>query len=181
MHGLGFLNSLTHHSPLSDHLIATLRKKGQVTGSDQDLDNVFVSRTDTPSWPKHFTHSATDILFSYHPSLKKFVLFMNLSKLQEAVEGRGAWHVVVHGVTESQTWLRTTTEATQMVWIWKSPHRGKFSCRVRHSVHLARERNKFYYVWPLRFCGWFCLLQCSTVLDNAFDYNSLSEYYNFLK
>ena len=26
---------------------------------------------------------------------------MNLSKLQETVEDRGAWHAAVHGVTES--------------------------------------------------------------------------------
>ena len=30
---------------------------------------------------------------------------MNLSKLQELVEDREAWHAVVHGVTKSQTWL----------------------------------------------------------------------------
>ena len=28
---------------------------------------------------------------------------MNLSKLQETVEDRGAWRAAVHGVTESQT------------------------------------------------------------------------------
>ena len=28
---------------------------------------------------------------------------MNLSKLQETVKGRGAWHAVVHGVAESDT------------------------------------------------------------------------------
>ena len=28
---------------------------------------------------------------------------MNLSKLQEVVEDRGAWHATVHGVTESDT------------------------------------------------------------------------------
>ena len=28
---------------------------------------------------------------------------MNLSKLQETVEDRGAWHAVVHGVTKSWT------------------------------------------------------------------------------
>ena len=27
---------------------------------------------------------------------------MNLSKLQEMVKDRGAWHVAVHGVTESR-------------------------------------------------------------------------------
>ena len=31
---------------------------------------------------------------------------MSLSKLQETVKDRGAWHVAVHGVTESGTQLR---------------------------------------------------------------------------
>ena len=30
---------------------------------------------------------------------------MNLSKLWEIVEDRGAWHAVVHGVAKSQAWL----------------------------------------------------------------------------
>ena len=30
---------------------------------------------------------------------------MNLSKLQEIVEGRGAWRAIIHGVTKSQTEL----------------------------------------------------------------------------
>ena len=30
-------------------------------------------------------------------------LNMSLSKLQEIVKGREAWHAVVHGVTKSQT------------------------------------------------------------------------------
>ena len=29
----------------------------------------------------------------------------NLSKLQEIVENRGAWHAAVHGVAKSSTWL----------------------------------------------------------------------------
>ena len=37
---------------------------------------------------------------------------MNLSKLQEIVKDREAWHIAVHGITESETWLRdwTTTK-----------------------------------------------------------------------
>jgi len=31
---------------------------------------------------------------------------MNLSRLQEIVEDRGAWHAAVHGVAKSQTGLR---------------------------------------------------------------------------
>ena len=35
---------------------------------------------------------------------------MNLSKLQELVKDREAWHAVVHGVAKSRTWLSDWTE-----------------------------------------------------------------------
>ena len=31
-------------------------------------------------------------------------IYVNLSKLREIVEDRGAWHAAVHGVTKSWTW-----------------------------------------------------------------------------
>ena len=40
---------------------------------------------------------------------------MNLSKLQELVMDRGAWHAAVHGVTKSRTWLSDWTGL--IVWI----------------------------------------------------------------
>ena len=41
---------------------------------------------------------------------------MNLSKLQEMVKDRKAWHAAVHGVAKSQTWLSDWMELTD----WKS-------------------------------------------------------------
>ena len=35
---------------------------------------------------------------------------LSLSKLQELVMDREAWHAVIHGVTKSQTWLSDWTE-----------------------------------------------------------------------
>ena len=34
---------------------------------------------------------------------------MNLSKLQDIVKDRSTWHIAVHEVTKSQTWLSTST------------------------------------------------------------------------
>ena len=39
---------------------------------------------------------------------------MNLSKLWETVDDRGAWHAAVHGVTKSQTRLSNWTRTTSM-------------------------------------------------------------------
>ena len=49
---------------------------------------------------------------------------MNLSKLQEILEDRGAWRATIHGVTKSQTWLNNWTKATMVragyaKWSWR--------------------------------------------------------------
>ena len=45
---------------------------------------------------------------------------MNLSKLQEIVKDREAWHAAEHGVTKSQTqfmdWKTTTTKINPKAW-----------------------------------------------------------------
>ena len=42
---------------------------------------------------------------------------MNLSKLGEIVEDRGAWHTAVHGVTKESQWLKTTTYRHKCVYL----------------------------------------------------------------
>ena len=47
---------------------------------------------------------------------------MNVSKLQEIVEDRGAWHAAVHGVAKSQTQLSDQTTTTIIHRFWKLGH-----------------------------------------------------------
>ena len=40
---------------------------------------------------------------------------MNLSKLQEIVKDREGWYAAVHGITKSQTWLRTEQKQSDTI------------------------------------------------------------------
>ena len=50
---------------------------------------------------------------------------MSLSRLQEFVMDREAWHAAIHGVAKSQTWLSDWTELNWGLWIYWCLHRKK--------------------------------------------------------
>ena len=60
---------------------------------------------------------------------------MSLSKLQESVMDREAWHVAVHGVTKSRTRLSDLTEV-------------KLTSLVKPGVHASRGRTEAAEPWP---------------------------------
>ena len=47
---------------------------------------------------------------------------MRLSKVQEIVKDREAWHAAVHGITKSQTWLSDWTTTMRNNWYTKNAH-----------------------------------------------------------
>ena len=107
---------------------------------------------------------------------------MSLSRLQELVMDREAWHAAIHGVTKSRTWPSDWTEhicfhATLSI----GPSLSFSSCRKEHiwvSSNEADEPRSYYtewsksekekqilcinaYIWHLERCYWWIYLQDS--------------------
>ena len=74
--------------------------KSQLTGKDSD-DGKFEGRS-RKGWQRmRWLYGIIDSMDT------------NLSKLKEIVKAREAWHVAIHGVTKSRTWLSNWTTATR--------------------------------------------------------------------
>ena len=72
--------------------------KSQLIGKDPDAGK---------DWRQEEKGAAKDEIVEWHHRLSGCE---NLSKLQEMVKDRVAWHAVVLGVSKSQTWLRNWTK-----------------------------------------------------------------------
>ena len=79
---------------------------------------------------------------------------MSLSKLQEVVKDREAWHAVVHGFTKSRIWLSNWTTPLQPLWETEWALSQNLSQLLRvGGTHTWRGYEKFNYVLNRRSLG----------------------------
>ena len=67
---------------------------------------------------------------------------LSLSKLQETVKDREAWHASVHGVTKSWTWLSDWTDCTDAEYVMTNAGLEEAQAGIRFS---RRNINNLRY------------------------------------
>ena len=74
-------------------------------------------------------------------------VYMSLSKVQEMMKDREAWHAAVHGVSKSRTWQREWTAAA-LWWVWR-PFLSytHFHNLLFYKSYLTRSVAQLYNVW----------------------------------
>ena len=73
-------------------------------------------------------------------------MVMNLSKLQEVVKDREAWHAAAHGITRSPTWLRDWTTTTQSR---DTSFPGSLHSLYTLLVRMLFKSSAWLILWPL--------------------------------
>ena len=78
---------------------------------------------------------------------------MHLSKLQEIVEDRGAWHAAVHGVTKSRTWCSNWARTKESSW-----DQALGNCRLHileaspaQRSEITHKPTQLLHAWTQRF------------------------------
>ena len=75
-----------------------------------------------------------------------YSLNMNLSKLWEIVKDREAWHVAVHGVAKSRTWLSDWTTTAETIILSEVSQTEKDRCHVISPVCVIWKWHKWTYL-----------------------------------
>ena len=73
---------------------------------------------------------------------------MNLSKLQETVEDKEAWHAAVHGVTNSWTWPSKWTITTSTLLSPPIPTTTKYTLQkvAKWKLSVCRSAESIYFI-----------------------------------
>ena len=99
---------------------------------------------------------------------------MNLNKLWEIVEDRGAWHATVHRVTKSWIWLSNWTKTiTGPNWTPGPPECTWCASRAVHSGYYARSLTTSYQVLPILLPVYFSIHPLTFITDNIIPWHSL--------